>query len=130
MGKPQEAVDDGILPMTPPGGPGAPGTPPGGPADKVPGTVATAPGGIAKLFVAWCGDSRAVLLRGRQGMRLSEDHRPARTDEQERIKRAGGRVLKDPHGIDRVGPKAENRYAKELQKGKKEQGAMKWFLSC
>ena len=33
---------------------------------KQAGTVARAPGGVAKLFVAWAGDCRAVLLRGRR----------------------------------------------------------------
>lgn len=98
--------------------------------ERVPGTIPTAPGGVAKLFVAWCGDSRCLLLRGRTGFRCSEDHRPTRTDEQERVKRAGGRVMKDSLGIWRVGPREENRYAQELEKGKKKEGAMKWWLSC
>merc|ERR1712050_792844 len=65
---------------------GQPGTPPleGQPPERQPGTSSLAVGGIAKLFVAWCGDSRAVLLRGRQAIRCSEDHRPSRTDEQQR----------------------------------------------
>merc|ERR1711920_417857 len=87
-------------------------------------------GGIAKLFVAWCGDSRALLIRGRTGFRCSEDHRPTRTDEQERIKRAGGRVMKDSAGIWRVGPREENKYAQELEKGKKKDPGLKWWLSC
>ncbi|CAJ1352132.1 unnamed protein product, partial [Effrenium voratum] len=37
------------------------------PPEKQPGTVARAVGGVAKLFVAWAGDCRAVLLRGRRG---------------------------------------------------------------
>merc|ERR1712238_361543 len=88
------------------------------------GTIPTAPGGIAKLFVAWCGDSRALLIRGRTGFRCSEDHRPTRTDEQERIRRAGGRVMKDPAGVWRVGPREENKYAQELEKGKKERSGI------
>lgn len=97
--------------------------------EKLPGTVPRALGGVAKLFVAWCGDCRAVLLRGRQGLRMSEDHRPSRPDEQKRIQRAGGTVVQDGRGIWRVGPRADNKLAKELQKGKKDPSKMKWFLS-
>jgi protein phosphatase 1L len=99
-------------------------------AQKQPGTVGRAPGGVAKLFLAWCGDSRCVLLRGRQGLRVTEDHRPNRRDEQSRIKAAGGKIAQDSHGIWRVGPREENRYAKELEKNKKKNSAhMKMYLS-
>lgn len=98
--------------------------------EQIPGSVASAPQGVARLFIAWCGDSRAVLLRGRKGMRLTEDHRPTRTDEQQRVVRAGGRVVQDAWGIFRVGPKEDNKLAIELQRSKKrEPGAMKWYLS-
>jgi len=97
--------------------------------EKRAGTVPRAPGGIAKLFVAWCGDCRGVLLRGRQGLRVSEDHRPSRPDEQKRVARAGGMVVQDCRGVWRVGPRADNKLAKELQKGKKDPTKMKWFLS-
>jgi len=95
-----------------------------------PGTVPRAPGGVAKLFVAWCGDCRGVLLRGRQGLRVSEDHRPARPDEQKRIQRAGGTIVQDGRGIYRVGPRKDNKLVKELQKGRKPDASkLKWFLS-
>lgn len=92
-------------------------------------TAARAPGGVAKLFVAWCGDSRAVLLRGRQGLRLSEDHRPNNTNERQRVRAAGGTVTKDARGIWRVGPREENRFARELDKRKKKEATSKWYLS-
>jgi len=98
--------------------------------EKPPGTVPRAPGGVAKLFVAWCGDSRAVLLRGRQGLRVTVDHRPKRRDEEQRIQRAGGTVAQDSHGIWRVGPREESKLARELDKRrKKEPAATRWFLS-
>jgi len=97
--------------------------------ERQPGTVPRALGGVAKLFVAWCGDCRAVLLRGRQGLRVSEDHRPQRPDEQRRIQRAGGTVVQDARGVWRVGPRADNKLVKELQKRKKDAAQMRWFLS-
>lgn len=66
-------------------------------------TVSGCGGGTAKLFVAWCGDSRAVLMRGQQALRLSEDHKPERLDEIRRIKKAGGTVVQDAAGTYRVG---------------------------
>ncbi|KAI3950991.1 hypothetical protein MKW98_026445 [Papaver atlanticum] len=46
-----------------------------------------------QIIVANCGDSRAVLSRGGTAMPLSQDHRPDRTDEMERVEAAGGRVI-------------------------------------
>lgn len=98
--------------------------------ERQPGTVARAPGGVAKLFIAWCGDSRAVLLRGRQGLRCTEDHRPGRRDELQRIQRAGGMVAQDARGVWRVGPREESKFARELDKRKKKTPKeLKWFLS-
>lgn len=97
--------------------------------EKRPGTVARAPGGVAKLFIAWAGDCRAVLLRGRHAIRVSEDHRPSRRDEARRCKEAGGTVLQDSAGVWRVGPRTDNKFARELQKGKKDADKMRWFLS-
>jgi len=94
------------------------------------GTVARAPGGVAKLFVAWAGDCRCILLRGRQGLRVSDDHRPQRPDEKRRIEKAGGVVVKDAHRIWRCGPRPDNKFLKEIQKGKREADKMKMFLSC
>jgi len=42
------------------------------------------------LYTANLGDCRAVLCRGVAAVRLTEDHRPDRKDEQRRIKEAGG----------------------------------------
>lgn len=103
--------------------------PPDRNAQKPVGTVPRASGGVAKLFVAWCGDSRAVLLRGRQGFRLSEDHRPNNRSERQRVREAGGTVTKDARGIWRVGPREENRLAKELERRKKKDATSKWYLS-
>lgn len=103
------------------------------PAKTLPGTVSSAPGGIAKLFVAWCGDSRAVLCRGRRGIRLSEDHKPNSRQEQSRIKAAGGHVMQDAWGTWRVG-KEEATMLRELQQQQRrrkpsEEERESWFLS-
>ncbi|EFJ46979.1 hypothetical protein VOLCADRAFT_92494 [Volvox carteri f. nagariensis] len=45
------------------------------------------------LAVANAGDSRAVLCRGGQAVRLSRDHTPGLRAERERIEAAGGRVV-------------------------------------
>ncbi|CAH9126603.1 unnamed protein product [Cuscuta epithymum] len=45
------------------------------------------------IIVANCGDSRAVLCRGKEPMALSVDHKPNREDECERIEAAGGKVI-------------------------------------
>jgi len=63
-------------------------------------------GGVAKLFVANCGDCRAILIRGRKARPLSEDHKPERKDETARIQKAGGIVIQDLNtGIHRVARK-------------------------
>ncbi|XP_026398232.1 protein phosphatase 2C 51-like [Papaver somniferum] len=47
-----------------------------------------------KIIVANCGDSRAVLSRaGSPPIPLSQDHKPDRKDEMERIEAAGGTVI-------------------------------------
>ncbi|CAH8391815.1 unnamed protein product [Eruca vesicaria subsp. sativa] len=46
------------------------------------------------IFVANCGDSRAVLCRGKTALPLSTDHKPDREDEAARIEAAGGKVIK------------------------------------
>ncbi|CAE6925316.1 unnamed protein product [Symbiodinium sp. CCMP2456] len=67
------------------------------------------PGGAYRLLVANVGDSRAVLCRAAkeplapqplQACRLSEDHKPNRPDEQQRIEALGGVV--DLYGVWRV----------------------------
>ncbi|KAH0734010.1 hypothetical protein KY285_009717 [Solanum tuberosum] len=45
------------------------------------------------IIVANCGDSRAVLCRGKEPMALSVDHKPNREDEYKRIEAAGGKVI-------------------------------------
>ncbi|PHT32630.1 putative protein phosphatase 2C 53 [Capsicum baccatum] len=45
------------------------------------------------IIVANCGDSRAVLCRGKEPMPLSVDHKPNREDEYKRIEAAGGKVI-------------------------------------
>ncbi|XP_072964576.1 probable protein phosphatase 2C 6 [Typha angustifolia] len=45
------------------------------------------------IIVANCGDSRAVLYRGKEAVALSVDHKPDRDDEYARIEAAGGKVI-------------------------------------
>ncbi|PON95982.1 Protein phosphatase 2C [Trema orientale] len=45
------------------------------------------------VIVANCGDSRAVLCRGKEAITLSVDHKPNREDEYARIEAAGGKVI-------------------------------------
>lgn len=45
------------------------------------------------VIVGNCGDSRAVLCRGKEPVPLSVDHKPEREDECERIEASGGRVI-------------------------------------
>ncbi|PSS19344.1 Protein like [Actinidia chinensis var. chinensis] len=45
------------------------------------------------IIVANCGDSRAVLCRGKEPVALSVDHKPNREDEHTRIEAAGGKVI-------------------------------------
>ncbi|XP_076885747.1 protein phosphatase 2C 7-like [Bidens hawaiensis] len=45
------------------------------------------------IIVANCGDSRAVLYRGKEAIALSSDHKPNREDEYARIEAAGGKVI-------------------------------------
>ncbi|PON84453.1 Protein phosphatase 2C [Trema orientale] len=45
------------------------------------------------IIVANCGDSRAVLCRGKAPVVLSVDHKPDREDEYERIEAAGGKII-------------------------------------
>jgi len=46
-----------------------------------------------QLITANVGDSRAVLCRSGKAVRLSEDHKPDRKDERQRIEESGGSVL-------------------------------------
>ncbi|KAK4479550.1 hypothetical protein RD792_015067 [Penstemon davidsonii] len=45
------------------------------------------------IIVANCGDSRAVLFRGKEAIALSVDHKPSREDEYTRIEASGGKVI-------------------------------------
>ncbi|KAK1375918.1 Protein-serine/threonine phosphatase [Heracleum sosnowskyi] len=45
------------------------------------------------IIVANCGDSRAVLYRGKEAKALSIDHKPNREDEYARIEASGGKVI-------------------------------------
>ncbi|XP_071731942.1 protein phosphatase 2C 50-like [Rutidosis leptorrhynchoides] len=45
------------------------------------------------IVIANCGDSRAVLYRGKETIALSNDHKPNREDEYARIEAAGGKVI-------------------------------------
>ncbi|GFQ06225.1 protein phosphatase 2c 16 [Phtheirospermum japonicum] len=45
------------------------------------------------IIVANCGDSRAVLYRGKEAIALSIDHKPSRDDEYARIEASGGKVI-------------------------------------
>ncbi|XP_066382427.1 probable protein phosphatase 2C 30 [Miscanthus floridulus] len=61
--------------------------------DHVGSTAVVAVVGPRHLVVANCGDSRAVLCSGGAAIPLSDDHKPDRRDELERIDAAGGRVI-------------------------------------
>ncbi|GER45036.1 protein phosphatase 2c [Striga asiatica] len=45
------------------------------------------------IIVANCGDSRAVLYRGKEAIPLSVDHKPTREDEYDRIVGCGGMIM-------------------------------------
>nr|QIM55863.1 abscisic acid insensitive 3 protein [Morus alba] len=45
------------------------------------------------IIVANCGDSRAVICRGKEPVPLSVDHKPNREDEYARIEASGGKVI-------------------------------------
>jgi len=51
------------------------------------------------LLVAWIGDSRGILCRGKKPFELSVDHTPLRYDEKKRIEKLGGKInLNDKKG--------------------------------
>lgn len=50
-----------------------------------------------RLAVANVGDARAVLVRGRRAVRLSEEHKPYDGDEAARVAARGGQVVGDGH---------------------------------
>ncbi len=59
------------------------------------------------LHGAWCGDTRAVLECNGKVCFATNDHKPDRKDEKERIERAGGKIYK--HGVWRVNGLAVSR---------------------
>ncbi|KAL6618665.1 hypothetical protein ACP70R_033804 [Stipagrostis hirtigluma subsp. patula] len=61
--------------------------------DTVGSTAAAAVVCSSHVIVANCGDSRAVLCRGKQPLALSVDHKPNREDEYARIEALGGKVI-------------------------------------
>ncbi|WVZ69422.1 hypothetical protein U9M48_018210 [Paspalum notatum var. saurae] len=60
---------------------------------KVGATAVVAVVSPRSIVVANCGDSRAVLCRGGVPVPLSDDHKPERPDETERVEAAGGYVI-------------------------------------
>ncbi|GFR41866.1 hypothetical protein Agub_g2647 [Astrephomene gubernaculifera] len=69
----------------------SPCSPCSAPHDGTTALVTVQLGGL--LAVANAGDSRAVLCRGGQALRLSRDHTPACRSERERVEAAGGQVV-------------------------------------
>ncbi|GAX76229.1 hypothetical protein CEUSTIGMA_g3673.t1 [Chlamydomonas eustigma] len=49
--------------------------------------------GTKKIWVANCGDSRAIMCRAGRCLQLTDDHKPEREDEAARVEKAGGQVL-------------------------------------
>ncbi|GBF87365.1 phosphatase 2C 51-like protein [Raphidocelis subcapitata] len=64
-----------------------------GTAGLVGSTAVCALVGTHRVWIANCGDSRAVLCRGGQAVQVTDDHKPEREDEAERVEKAGGQVL-------------------------------------
>lgn len=56
-------------------------------------TAVVAVVGEEEVVVANCGDSRAVLSRAGVAVQISDDHKPDRPDELERIEGCGGKVI-------------------------------------
>ncbi|XP_052182919.1 protein phosphatase 2C 16-like [Diospyros lotus] len=74
----QDASDDSFEPVAP---------------ETVGSTAVVALISSSHIIVANCGDSRAVLYRGKEPMALSTDHKPNREDEYARIEASGGKVI-------------------------------------
>lgn len=54
------------------------------------------------LYVANVGDSRAVINVNKKAFPITEDHKPSKKEEYERITQVGGTVITDPFGVPRV----------------------------
>ena len=80
------------------------------------------------LLCAHVGDCRAVLCRGGTAHRLTQDHRPDRKDEQQRIRAAGGGVFQVA-GIWRCTTAAGAARAMDARAGFKD-GESHTYLSC
>ena len=81
-----------------------------------------------QLYCAHVGDCRAVLCRGGNALRLTQDHRPDRKDEQQRIRAAGGGVFQ-VSGIWRCTSAAGAARAKDSRAGFSD-GESHTYLSC
>jgi len=80
------------------------------------------------LFCSHVGDCRAVMCRGGKSLRLTQDHRPDRKDEQKRVKDAGGGVFQVA-GIWRCTTAAGAARAMDPRAGFKD-GESHLYLSC
>jgi len=80
------------------------------------------------LYTSHVGDCRAVLCRNGVAVRLTQDHRPDRKDEQKRIKEAGGGVFQ-VSGIWRCTTAAGAARALDARAGFKD-GESHLYLSC
>jgi len=59
-----------------------------------------------KLYCANVGDSRAVLCKGPNSVRLTVDHTPSLDEEKKRIEELGGKVTELPNGSARLNGKS------------------------
>ncbi|XP_050218155.1 protein phosphatase 2C 77-like isoform X2 [Mercurialis annua] len=80
------------------------------------------------IIVANCGDSRAVLCRGKTAMPMSVDHKPDREDECARIEAAGGKIIQW-NGARVLGVLAMSRSIVYFWKHRKDQLA-RFFKRC
>lgn len=54
------------------------------------------------LYVANVGDSRAIISNNDKAVEITEDHKPTKKSEYDRILSVGGTVVLDPNGVPRV----------------------------
>mmetsp|Transcript_30971 Transcript_30971/g.68624 ORF Transcript_30971/g.68624 Transcript_30971/m.68624 type:complete len:715 (+) Transcript_30971:172-2316(+) len=72
-------------------------------------TAVVAVVGKDRIWVAHCGDSRAVIQRSGEAIPLTRDHKPDREDEAERVRAAGGRIVYNSGGFRIMGMLAMSR---------------------